>query len=64
MDMNYGYKHESVVHDLIASEVETSVEVAVVDDNVIVLVDNNIHSDYVNHPKFIKRNNIEIKKFW
>lgn len=52
-DMNYDYKHELVAHDLVALTAgSNAMEVGiVVDENVIVLVDSNIHSGSVNLPK-------------
>lgn len=48
--MNYGYMHVLVDHDSIALEFVVKRAVAV-DGSVTVLVDNNIHFDYVNHPE-------------
>lgn len=48
MDMNCDYMHVLVDHDSIASEFVVALAA---DGSVTVLVDNNIHFDYVNHPE-------------
>lgn len=54
--MNCYCMHASEDHDLIA--LDAVIEFAVVfaaDDNVVVLVDNNSHFDYVDHPNASKK---------
>lgn len=53
-DMSCDCKHESVVHDLAALVAGAESEAVVVDDNVIVSVDNNIHFDCDCHPNDMK----------
>lgn len=58
MDMNCDCMHGLVAHDLVALEVGAAFAA---DGSVMVSVDNNIHFDYVNHPKANKRTRISIE---